>query len=94
MLTTIKNHLSPAELICALRFNATNVADMNPAKPAITHLKISNGTTERHCRNDIFLVSGMKTNREYPYRQKSWTKPDGAEKYLRTTYNARGTIVT
>lgn len=87
MLTTIKNHLSPAELICALRFNATNVADMNPAKPAITHLKISNGTTERH-------NAGMKTNREYPYRQKSWTKPDGAEKYLRTTYNARGTIVT
>ncbi|KAH0927852.1 hypothetical protein HID58_020108, partial [Brassica napus] len=52
MLAMIRIDLSPAELICALRFKATKVADMNPATPAITHLKISTGTTERHCQRD------------------------------------------
>jgi hypothetical protein len=28
-----------------------NVADMNPAIPIISHLKISSGTIERHCSN-------------------------------------------
>lgn len=49
MLATMRNHLSPADLIWARRLRATKVADMNPATPAITHLKISKGTTERHC---------------------------------------------
>nr|ACU23467.1 unknown [Glycine max] len=87
MPATIKNHLSPADLICARRFSATNVADMNPAAPATTHLNISSGTTDIH-------RAGIKTNREYPYRQNSCTRPAGAEKYLRITYRQRGTMVT
>jgi len=38
--------------------------------------------------------AGIKTNREYPYRQNSCTRPAGAEKYLRITYRQRGTTVT
>lgn len=53
MAATMKNHLSPADLMWARRLSATNVADMNPATPATTHLKISNGTTERHCNNKV-----------------------------------------
>jgi len=49
MPATMKNHLSPADMICARRLSATNVADMNPATPAITHLNISNGTMDKHC---------------------------------------------
>jgi len=49
MLATIKTHLSPADIICARRFSATKVADMNPATPATIHLNISNGTTDIHC---------------------------------------------
>lgn len=49
MPATIKTHLSPAEVMWALRLSATKVADMNPATAAIIHLKISKGTTDRHC---------------------------------------------
>lgn len=35
----------------ARRLVATKVADINPAKPATTHLNISKGTTERHCNH-------------------------------------------
>lgn len=57
MPATIKNHLSPADSICARRLIATNVADMNPATPAITHLKISIGTTDKHCTKTKILNS-------------------------------------
>lgn len=49
---TIKNHLSPAETMCARRLTATKVADITPATPATTHLKISMGTIERHCNQN------------------------------------------
>ncbi|KAJ1387445.1 hypothetical protein SESBI_39967 [Sesbania bispinosa] len=57
MPATIKTHLSPADMICALRLSATNVADMNPATAAIIHLNISNGTTDIHCTNQKGLES-------------------------------------
>lgn len=52
---TIRNHLSPADLMCVRRFRATKHADMNPATPAITHRNISIGTTDRHW--DIATIS-------------------------------------
>jgi hypothetical protein len=56
MPATMKNHLSPADLMWARRLRATNVADINPATPATTHLKISNGTTERHCNHTVIIL--------------------------------------
>lgn len=49
---TIGNHLSLADLMWLRRLSATNVADITPAKPAITHLKTSNGITDKHWRHD------------------------------------------
>lgn len=55
---TIKNHLSPADWMWFRRLRATKVADMNPATPVTTHLKISNGIMERHCnKNQIRELS-------------------------------------
>nr|VDC73306.1 unnamed protein product [Brassica rapa] len=71
MLAMIRIDLSPAELICALRFRATKVADMNPATPAITHLKISTGTTERHCQRDKQVKRCQSLILSYSDRQKS-----------------------
>ena len=49
---------------------------------------------EQHSKTKELTSAGIKTNKEYPYRQNNWTSPDGAEKYLRITYKARGTTVT
>ncbi|XP_020594249.1 uncharacterized protein LOC110034314, partial [Phalaenopsis equestris] len=48
MPTTIRNHLSPAELMWLRRFRATKHPDISPATPTITHLNVSTGTTDRH----------------------------------------------
>lgn len=53
----MKNHLSPADAMWCFRLRATNVADMKPATPATTHLTISQGTRDRHCKQVIIDLS-------------------------------------